>query len=83
MSSETANIELDPATAALLEVLAKSWGVSKEEAVHRAVAEAKVTASVPRERTQSLEAFRELQRRLQMTPERAVAWQNAIREGRR
>ncbi len=82
MSNETASLELDPATAALLEELSKTWGVSKEEAVHRAVAEAKV-ANVPSEKAQRLEAFRELQRRLQMTPERAVAWQQAIREGRR
>jgi len=75
------SVELDSATNQVLEQLARAWGVSKEEAVKRAVKQADVTpATAPSDR---LQAFKELQRRLQLTPEKAAAWQAAVREGRR
>lgn len=75
-------VELDASTGLLLEHLATTWGVSKEEAVRRAVAQAdfggeRILASG------RLEAFQKLQRRLQLTSEKAGAWQMAVREGRR
>jgi len=77
-----AHLELDPATAALVEELATTWRVSRVEAVRRAVAEGKVV-NASSNSAQRLESFRELQRRLQVTSESAAAWQQTIREGRR
>ncbi len=76
------SLELDTATAQVLEHLAQTWGVSKEEAVKRAVTQADAT-SASATRKDRLEIFRELQRRLQLTPEKAAAWQTSVREGRR
>jgi len=75
------SLELDASTAQLLEQLARAWGVSKEEAVKRAVTQAE--AAPPVKSSERLQAFRELQRRLQLTPEKAAAWQAAVRDARR
>jgi hypothetical protein len=82
MNGNAIMLELDPATADVVNHLAQSWGVSKEEAVRRAVAEAERTtvASSPASR---LDAFKELQRRLQLTTVEATAWQSTVREARR
>ena len=75
-------VELDPTTADVLEHLAQCWGVSKEEVVRRALAEAGRTTSIS-PAVSRIEAFRELQRRLRLTPAKAAAWQTAVREARR
>jgi len=75
-------LEIDDDTAVALEELAKAWGMSRQEAVRRAIAEAKAAAASV-EGIQRVEAFREMQRRLHLTPEKAAAWQDLLREGRR
>lgn len=75
------SVELDSATNQLLEQLARAWGISKEEAVKRAVTQADATPAPTG--SNRLQAFRELQRRLQLTPEKAAAWQDSVREARR
>jgi predicted transcriptional regulator len=82
MNGNGTTLELDAATASVLDHLAQTWGVSKEEAVRRAVAEANV-ATAESAKLHRVEAFKELQRRLQLTPEKAVAWQAAVRDARR
>ena len=82
MNGNSAVLELDAPTAQLLEDLAKVWGVSKEEAVRRAVAQADAT-SLPANKQSRLDAFKELQRRLNLTSAKAAAWQNIVREARR
>jgi hypothetical protein len=73
---------LNKGTANLLAHLAESWGVSKQEAVCRAIAEADSGgSSLTRERW--LEGFKELQRRLDLTPATATEWQDAFRDARR
>jgi hypothetical protein len=76
------SLELDPGTAQLLEQLARAWGVSKEEAVKRAVNQAEATPA-PVKAADRLQAFKELQRHLQLTPEKAAAWQATVRDARR
>ena len=75
-------VALDSSTFEVVEQLARVWGVSKEEAVKRAVTQAE---AVPGSATNldRLQAFKELQNRLQLTPEKAAAWQASVREGRR
>jgi hypothetical protein len=82
MNGNGVSLELDGASARLLERLAQAWGVSKEEAVRRAVAQAQATSSTV-SRQGRLEAFKELQRRLGLTPARAAEWQNAVHDARR
>ena len=82
MNGNGALLELDTTTAHHLEDLAKAWGVTKEEAVRRAVAQAEA-ASLPANKQNRLRAFKELQRRLGLTSAKAAEWQNAIREARR
>ena len=81
-NGNTLSLELDIATAQLVEQLARTWGVSKEEAIKRAVAQADTT-SASEKNPDRLQAFKDLQRRLQLTPEKAAAWQAPVREGRR
>ena len=82
MNGNGALLQLDATTAHHLEDLARAWGVSKEEAVRRAVAQAEA-APVPADKPNRLVAFQELQRRLGLTSAKAAEWQNAIREARR
>ena len=82
MNGNRLSLELDGATAHILERLAQVWGVSKEEAVRRAVVQAQAApASVNAQGR--LEAYKELQRRLGLTPVKAAEWQNAVHEARR
>jgi hypothetical protein len=81
-NGKTLSLELDTATAQLVEHLARAWGVSKEEAIKRAVAQAD-TAPASKKNPDRLQAFKDLQRRLQLTPQKAAAWQASVREGRR
>lgn len=82
MSGNGASLELDPATTRLLESLARTWGVSKEEAVRRAVAQAEASSAAASKQDR-LEAFKQLQRRLGLTPAKAAEWQRAVHEARR
>lgn len=82
MNGNGQTILLDSATLEVVEQLARGWGVSKEEAVKRAVTQAEaVPASV--RNSDRLQAFKELQSRLQLTPEKVAGWQASVREGRR
>ena len=76
------SLELDPMTSDLLDDLAERWGISKEEAVRRAVEQADVRTGSPNKEGR-LAAFKELQRRLGLTPAKAAEWQNTIRDARR
>jgi hypothetical protein len=82
MNGNGTTLELDAATAQALNHLAEVWGVSREEAVRRVVAEAGA-GSAESTRVGRLEAFKELQGRLGLTPERAAAWVAAVQDARR
>ena len=81
MNGNGSSVSLDPSTLAVVEQLARAWGVSKEEAVRRAVTQAE-SIPVAAQNPDRLQAFKQLQSRLQLTPEKAVAWQSSVREGR-
>lgn len=72
MNGNGASLELDSATAHLVDALARTWGVSKEEAVRRAVAQAQATSPAPNP-----------QRRVGLTPEKAAEWQDTVYSARR
>src|SRR5438132_622569 len=61
MNGNGLSLELDGTTAHLLARLAQAWGVTKEEAIRRAVAQAQTTSSSVNTQGR-LEAFKELQR---------------------
>jgi hypothetical protein len=85
MSSKNQSIalELDRPTVQILDVLATQWGVSREDAAKRAIAEAAPPESeVHSDDAARMHAFRELQRRLNLTPEKAAAWKATIRDAR-
>ena len=82
MNGNGNSVSLDASTLTMVEQLAQAWGVSKEEAVRRAVTQADA-APVSVKHSDRLTAFKQLQSRLQLTPEKAAAWQSAVREGRR
>jgi hypothetical protein len=75
-------IELDATTFHLLIRLARTWRVSKEQAVVRALEQANVFVD-SRDLGDRLEAFHELKRRLDLTPAKAAEWQDAVLESRR
>lgn len=81
-NGNTSSLELDEVTARLLERLAKTWGVSEEEVVRRAVEQANVLAGTSNKEGR-LEAFKELQRSLSLTAAKAAECQDAIRQARR
>jgi hypothetical protein len=69
---------LDPESVAQLETLARNWGVSKSEALRRAIRAASSTTGKER-----VEAFRSLRKSVRLTPEQAQEWQTGIRQARR
>jgi hypothetical protein len=71
------DVQIDAETAESLRHLAQSWGISEQEALRRAIKGAEHVTNG------RLEAFRELQSLMQMTPEKAAAWTAAIKEARR
>jgi hypothetical protein len=81
-NGNTTSIELDEMTAHLLSSVAKTWGISEEEAVRRALEQANAKADLPNKEAR-LDAFKELQRRLDLTPAKAAQWQEDIRDARR
>lgn len=80
-NSGTTSIELDPTTIRLLAQLAEMWGMSVNEAIRRAVQQTNATSN-PSNKKRRWEAFKALQRSLNLTPAKAVEWQDAIREAR-
>ncbi len=75
-------LDLDPATSQLLGRLAAKWGISKEEAVRRALEH--VDAQIQEVNKENrLEVLRELQRKLALTPAQTAAWQAQVRDARR
>lgn len=81
-NEDALSLEIDAMTAQRLVNLAKKWGISEEEAIRRAIEQANApTGSIST--YGRLEAFKELQRRLSLTPAKATEWQDAIREARR
>ena len=72
---------LDPETLAALEQVAKRWGVTKSEALRRAIrAAAQGGTAMQSER---LAALDELQRVMGLRPDAARAWQQRVRAERR
>jgi hypothetical protein len=82
MNGNGHTVSLDSSTLEVVEQLARAWGVSKEEAVKRAVTQAEAVPA-PIKTSDRLQAFKELQHRLQLTPEKAAAWQASVRDARR
>jgi Zn-dependent peptidase ImmA (M78 family) len=80
--SDTTSLKLDATTARLLANIAETWGVSQEEALRRALEQANITTNLANKENW-WETFKELQRRLQLTPAKAAEWQHSVREGRR
>jgi hypothetical protein len=80
-NGRTTSLDLDARTARLLTRLAELWGVSQEDAVRRAVEQANAGMS-SLNKDAWWEAFKELQRRLDLTPVKASQWREAIREAR-
>ena len=78
----TCSIDLDAGTTRLLDSLAARWGVSRERAVKRALAEIE-TNKVDSEQDLRIRAFKELQQTLQLTAEQAAEWQSRVRDARR
>jgi len=76
------SLELDEKTASLLVRLAKAWGVSEAEVIRRAVEQAN-DVPVLSNIESKMEAFKELQRSLSLTPAKAAAWQDAVSGARR
>jgi hypothetical protein len=81
-NGNTTSLELDAMTSRLLVHVAKTWGVSEEEAIRRALEQANAKADSPGKEAR-LQAFKELQRRLDLTPAKAAEWQDAVHEARR
>ena len=81
-NGNTTSLELDAITARLLVHVAETWGVSQEEAIRRALEQANAKTDLPNKEAR-LEAFKDLQRRLALTPAKAAEWQDAVREARR
>ena len=81
-NGKTTSLEVDEMTVVLLFRLAETWGVSAEEAIHRALEQATARIDLPTKEAR-LEAFNELQRRLELTPAKAIEWQDTVREARR
>jgi hypothetical protein len=79
------SLRLDGMTVSLLVHLAEVWGVTEEEAVHRAIglANAALGPLTERETSGRLEAFKELQRSLDLTSAKAQEWQDAVHQARR
>ncbi len=74
---------LDPETASALGGLAVKWGVSKSEALRRIVRTASMIEDADAA-ADSLVALREIQERLELTPEKMSAWlreAKALRKG--
>ena len=83
MAKETirSTFALDPETVGNLDRLAAKWGVSKSETLRRVIEAAALAEDVDAS-ADAVAAFKELQERLDLTPEKADAWLRQIREMR-
>lgn len=72
---------LDVGTVRALEALARRWGVSKSEALRRAIRAA--AGQGPQREHDAVEALNKLQRSLRLTPAKARAWADRTRTERR
>jgi hypothetical protein len=83
MSSKNdgANLVLDMATLGALDRLSERWGISREAAVRRAIAQA-APETAGADAAEKLQALKELQHQLQLTPAKAAAWQESVRDAR-
>ena len=80
-TSIKATYSLDAETVRVLDQIAKRWGVSKSEAMRRAVLSA---ASMPAaDRDARLAALDRAQQLFALTPAQADAWVKEVRAGRR
>ena len=75
-----ATYALDPETLRALEWMARCWGVSKSEALRRAI---RAASESGKQAQHGLEALDRLQRALALTPEGTRRWARAIRAERR
>lgn len=71
---------LDEETVDRIDRLARTWGVSRSEALRRAVAHA--AHDRPGQAAHQLRLFRELQESLSLTEEQAEAWIDDVRQER-
>lgn len=72
---------LDAETVALLDMLARQWGVSKSEALRRAI-RASATQSIS-DKENPLAVWKEFQARYSITSSQAQAWADEVRAERR
>jgi hypothetical protein len=75
-----ATYSLDVPTLKVLERMAKRWGVSKSEALRRAIHAA---ATLPSEPDPRLDALNELHATAALSPPEAEAWSSSVRDERR
>jgi hypothetical protein len=75
-----ATYSLDPATVRLLERVSRRWGVSKSEALRRAIHASAAEKELSNEK---LEVLDRAQREGDLTPARATAWKKRVRAERR
>ncbi len=81
VTSIKSTYSLDVETVATLEEIAARWGVSKSEALRRAIRAA--ARKAPRREQGALQAFEALQASLQLSAADADAWNRRIRAERR
>lgn len=74
-----ATYSLDPETVDLLERAARRWGVSKSEALRRAIHASAVTA----DETEAVASLDRLQEIVALEPAAAAAWTRRVRSERR
>ena len=76
------SVTVDPMTLNALDVLARRWGVSREVAMERAVAQAAPQPQTA-DSAAKIEALQKLQSNLGLTSEKVSAWQTAVHDARR
>lgn len=75
-----ATYSLDPETVELLEQVSRRWGVSRSEALRRAI---RASASLPAGKGQAVAALDRLQQAAALDARAAARWQRAVRAERR
>ncbi len=75
-------VELDDAADSTLQALAASWHLDPREAIKKAVSVA--ASTLPAKHISSpLQAWKQLQEELHLTPEQANVWKHSVAEARR
>ena len=75
-----ATYSLDQATVRLLERVSRRWGVSKSEALRRAIRASAADTGLPNTK---LDVLDRAQREVGLTPAAAAAWKRRVRQERR